>query len=161
LAAASYVSGVPFHFGQANLKLGTFGAEAAVTGVRSFSATINRPMDDSAFTFNASGLKQQPVLNGPTEITGTIEADYLSTSDFEDRYTGLTLPSLVFECVSTVAISGANYPTFRLTIPGVAIEGPAQNVDGYDVPRNQWNFTWKYDGTNLPTIYVVTSESSL
>jgi hypothetical protein len=161
LASPSYVSGVPFHFGQANLKLGTFSSETAVTGVRSFSATVSRPMDTEAFIFNNSGLKQEPVLNDLAEITGTITADYLATADFEDRFTGLTLPSLVFECVSTVAISGANYPTFRLTIPGVSIDGPAQNVDGYEVPMNDWNFQWRYDGTNLPSIYVVTSESSL
>lgn len=161
LAAPSYVSGLPFHFGQANLKLGTYSSEVAVAGVRAFTVTVSRPMDVEAFTFNSSGLKLQPILNAPTEITGVIEADYLATADFEDRFTGMTLPSLVFECVSTTAIATVYYPTWRITIPGVHFEGPGQNHDGYDVPRAQWNFTWKYDGTNLPTIYCITSETTV
>ena len=161
LASVSYVSGVPFHFGQANLKLGTYSSESAVTGIRAFSCTINRPMDTEAFTFNASGLKSAPVLNGLTEITGTIEADYDATATFEERMTDMTFSSLVFECVSTTVIASTYYPTFRIILPGVHIEGPGQNNDGYDVPRNQWNYSWKYDGSNLPSIVIISSETSV
>lgn len=161
LASPSYVSGLPFHFGHANLKLGTYNSESAVTGVRAFSCTINRPQDTEGFIFNNSGLKQAPVLNGLTEISGTVEADYIATADFEDRFTGQTYPSLVFECVTTTAIASTYYPTFRITLPGVHFSGPGQNNDGYDVPRNQWSYNWVYDGTNLPKIEVQSSETSV
>lgn len=161
LASPSYVTGLPFHFGQANLKLGTFSSESAVTGVRSFSVTINRPMDTEAFTFNASGLKQEPVLNAPLEITGTVEADYLASADFETRYLTNTFPSLVFECVGTTLIESPYFPMFRLTLPGVTFDGPGQNVDGYDVSRNQWGFTYRFDGTNHPVILIYSSETTV
>jgi hypothetical protein len=161
LASPSYVSGVPFHFGHANLKLGTYSSEAAVSGVRAFSCTIARPQDTEAFSFNASGLKQAPVINAPTEISGTIDADYLATADFEDRYTGKTYPSLVFEVVHETVIASTYYPTFRITLPGVHFEGPGQNNAGYDVPRNQWSYRWVFDGTNLPSIQVMSSETSV
>lgn len=161
LASPSYVSGLPFHFGQANLKLGTYASESAVTGIRAFSCTIARPMEVEAFTFNSSGKKIQPILNAPTEITGTVEADYLATADFEDRFTGMTLPSLVFECVTTTVIASTYYPTFRITLPGIEISGPGQNNNGYDVPRTAWDYTWKYDGTNLPSIQIMSSETTV
>jgi len=161
LAAPSYVSGLPFHFGQAALKLGTYASESAVSGVRAFSATINRNMDTEAFTFGAPTAKLQPVSNAPVEISGSIEADYLATADFEDRFTGLTLPSLVFECVSTTVIASTYYPTFRITVPGVHISGPGVTNEGRDVPRQSWDWNWVYDGTNLPTIQIMSTETSV
>lgn len=161
LASPSYVAGLPFPQRQANLKLGTYASEAAVAGVRAFSCTINRPQDTEDYTFNNSGYKSAPVLNGLTEITGTVEADYLATADFEDRFTGMTYPSMVFEMVGDTLISGSSYPTFRITIPGVHFEGPGQNNAGYDAPRNAWSWSWKYDGTNMPSIYVISTETSV
>lgn len=158
LASPSYVSGLPYHFGQTSVKVGTYGAEAQVDGVRSFSVTVNRGMDTEAFHFGST-RKQQPVLNAPTEITGTIEADYNLTADFEDRFTGMTFPSIKF--IATGASISAPYNAYwAITIPGVHIEG-AQNNSGYDVPRSQWNFTWKYDGTNLPNIETISTETTV
>lgn len=148
LASPSYVTGLPFHFGECAVSLGTYNSESAVTGVRAFSININRPMDTEAFQFGAT-TKQQPILNGPTEVSGTLEMDYLATADAEDRFTGMTLPSL-----KVLFTKGSS--SVLIQIPGLHFEGPAQNNEGYDVPRNTWNWTWKYDGTNLPVI-VVTS----
>ena len=92
LASVSYVSGIPYHFGEAALKLGTYSSESAVTGVRAFSCTIERPHDTEAYRFGST-TKQEQILNGPTNISGQIEADYIATADFEDRFTGMTLPA--------------------------------------------------------------------
>lgn len=159
LAAPSYVSGLPYHFGQGVVSLGAVSSESPVTGVRAFSLTINRGMDTEAFRFG-SMKKQQPVLNAPTEITGTIEADYIATADFEDRFTGMTLPSLY------IVFTGANIEStydnvWRIRVPGIHVEGPGQNNEGYDAPRGTWNWRWVYDGTNLPTIVQQTTETSV
>jgi len=164
LASPSYVSGVPYHFGEAALKLGTYSSESAVTGVRAFSCTIERPHDTEAYRFGST-TKQEQILNAPTSITGSIEADYIATADFEERMTDMTLPSLVFECVGTVAtgkpaIATTYFPTFRITLPGVHITGN-QTTEGYDVPRTSWDYEWKYDGTNLPNIQIMSSETSI
>lgn len=163
LASPSYVAGIPFAQRQATLKLGTFSSETALPAgtVRAFSCQITRPMDVEDYTFNASGFKSAPVLNGNTEITGTVEANYLATADFEDRFTGMTFPSMVFEVVGDTLIAGSSYPTFRITIPGVHFEGPGQNNDGVDTPKNEWTWSWKYDGTNLPSIYIISTETSV
>lgn len=161
LAAPSYVSGLPFHFGSTTaVSLGTYNSEVAVSGVRAISVTINRPMDTEAFTFGSSGIKQQPVLNAPTEITGTIEADYLATADLEDRFTGMTLPSLLISFTGA-QIQAPYSALFRMQIPGIHIEGPGVTSEGYDVPRHTWSWTWKYDGTNLPMIQQYSTETSV
>lgn len=165
LASPSYVSGVPFKFDEAALKLGTYSSESSVTGVRAFSCTINRPQDTESYGFGAAGYKVAPVLNGLTEISGSIEADYIAVADFEDRYLDKTYPSLVFECVGTVAsgkaaIATTYFNTFRITLPGVHIEG-AVNNSGYAETSNSWNYSWVYDGTNLPSIQVMSSETSV
>jgi hypothetical protein len=152
LASPSYVSGLPWHFGEAVVNLGTFGAEAQVNGVRAFQVNINRPYDTEAFAFGST-TKQQPILNGPTEITGSLEMDYLATADAEDRFTGMTLPSMTIVVTKSTSV-------FTITVPGVHFEGPAQNNEGYDVPRNTWNWTWKYDGTNLPKITLVSASET-
>lgn len=165
LASPSYVAAPAydklFAFRHAALKLGTFGGESAVDGPFAFTCTINRGMDTEDFRFGNSGLKSRPVLNTWTEITGVIESDYIATADFEDRFTGMTLPSLVFEVVGDTAVTGAVYPTFRITLPGVEFTGPSQNNDGPAAPTNQWAFTWRWDGTNLPTLYQINAETSV
>jgi len=160
LASPSYVASKVFNFKQAAFKLGTFNSEVAISGVRAFSCTIERPMDVDAYQFGASGVKQQPVLNGLTSITGSIEFDYVAVADFETRMSAMTLDSLVFECVTTTAIASTYYPTFRITLPGVHFEGMV-NAEGTDVVRPTFSFTHLYDGTNMPFIQIMSSETSV
>jgi hypothetical protein len=161
LAAPSYVSGVPFHFGQSGIGVGTYLSETSLTGVRAWSMTINRPMDTETFVYGQT-IKNQPVLNAPTEITGTIESDYTAVADFEDRFSTLpsTAPALVVNFTGANITGIYNY-LFRVRLPSISIEGPSQNNAGYDVPRNQWSYTWRYDGTNLPQIVVYSTETSV
>lgn len=162
LASASYVgTNVPFNFAQMTLKLGTYGAESSVTGVRSVNVKIDRPHDTEDYTAGSLGTKSEPVLNGATQITGTISADWLDKTVFQDRAKGTASTSMVWEFVGTTAISGANYPTFRITVPGVIFEPSTQGVDGRDVLTNDWSFRWSYDGTNQPTIYTVSADTAL
>lgn len=162
LASASYVgTNVPFNFAQMTLKLGTYGAEAAVSGVRSVSMKIDRPHDTEDYTAGSLGTKSEPVLNGATQITGTISADWLNTATFQDRANGTASTSLIWEFVGTNVIAPANYPTFRITLPGTIFEPNTQEVDGRDVLTNDWSYRWSYDGTNQPTIYTISADTAL
>lgn len=162
LATASYVgTEVPFNFSQMALKLGTFGAEAAVTGVRSVNVKIDRPHDTEDYTAGSAGTKSEPVLNGATQITGTVGADWLDKANFQDRANATASTSMVWEFVGTTAISGANFPTFRITLPGTIFEPATQNVDGRDVLTGDWGFRWSYDGTNQPSIVTISADSAL
>ena len=167
LASASYVASKVFRGGGTGttgtmaVKTGTIGAETAVAGVRAVTCKIERIYStDDYYTAN-NGQKSEPVLSGATKITGTITADWLDTAVFQDIADANSAIGLVLEWVDTVALSASNYPTFRITVPGVVIQQDTQGVDTRDVLQNVWNFEWKDNGTNVPVIYVLSSESAL
>lgn len=166
LAAASYTTGgVTFHGGQMVLKMGTYGAEAAVSGVRGVSVKIDRPMDVEDYqTVNSAsgvGYKSEPVLNDMTAITGTVTSDWLAKATFEDLANGMTSTSLVWEFLGPTAIAATYYPTFRVTLPGVFFDSGSQEIEGVKELTHDWAFTWRYDGTNMPKIEYMTTDTAI
>ena len=162
LAAASYTSSSVFHGKLATLKLGTYGAEAALAGVTSVSLNWNKALDVDDYYLNASGLKTEPVLNGDYDISGSISADWTTAvaTALHDRMIGNTSTSLVWEFVGT-NIETTYYRTIRFTVPGVFFSGDTQSVSGKDALNTSYNFNWKYDGTNLPKIEYITTDTAL
>lgn len=159
---ASYpTAAAPFTFRDMAVKIGTFNSEAAVGGVRAVTARIERPHDVSDYVANNSGQKNEPVLAGPTQITGSVEADFLAKADFQDRANSTASTSLVLEWVQATAITASNFPTFRLQLPGVIFTQASQGIDGRDALTNTWNWRWSYDGTNQPRIFTQSSDSAL
>lgn len=161
LATASYVASSVFTGKEMALKMGTVGGEAAVAGIRSVSVSFSRPMDTEDYTANATGLKAEPVQNDVVDISGTLKADWLAKATIEDLASANTSTSLVWEFVKATAITGSTYPTFRVTLPGIYFESAGQDVAGRDVLTTDWAFTWRYDGTNLPSIVQITTDSAL
>lgn len=166
LASASYLAGATtFHSGLMALKMGTYTSETAVAGVRGVSISVERPMDTEDYTTAGNtagtGYKNEPVINDFAAITGTVTADWLAKATFEDLANGMTSTSLVWEFVGTTAISGSDYPTFRITLPSVYFDSGSQTVEGVGELTQDWSFSWKYDGTNLPKIEVKSAETAI
>lgn len=163
LATVSYTSSVNvFHGAQMTVKVGTYNSEAAVSGIRSVSCSIDRAMDTSAYYAGATvpGTKSEPVLNAITGISGSFDIDFLDTV-MHARVRDNTSTSLVLEWVGPL-IAGSSYETFRVTIPSIYFESPESfGIEGRDVVGATFNWTWKYDGTNLPKIEVISAESAL
>src|SRR5688572_7270009 len=150
LAAPSYTSGLkPFHFGQGAVKLGTVGAEAAVSGVKKMSVKIERPMNIERQYFGQAGLKKEPISNAPVVITGSADVDYETKADFADRFHGNTGTSLVWEFVGPV-IATTYFETFRIKVPAIYLMGDTPTVDGPDIVKPTFTFEGDYDGTNPP-----------
>ena len=164
LATPSYSSGVNvFHGGQMTVKLGTYGSEAAVSGVKSMSATITRGMDVSGYYAGATvpGTKSEPVLNAATVISGSFGVDFINTTDFHARATANTSTSVVITFVGPV-IASTYYETFTITIPSVIFPSPESfDVADRNVLNATFNWEWRYDGTNLPTIAYMTTDTTL
>lgn len=160
LASASYTSTNVFKGSAMTLKLGTFNSEAAVAGVRSVSVAISRPHDTQDFTAGQSGAKLQQVLNGWADITATIEADWLDKATFQDLAHGATTTSLVWEFTGST-IASTYVDTFRITLPSVSFEPGTQGVAGASELTNTWNATWRFDGTNQPSIVTISADSTL
>lgn len=161
LAAASFPALLnKFHFAQMAVRLGTFGAETAVTGVKSMSVSIERVMDTEGFYANNAGRKVEPVLNDRTAITGSLSVDYLVAADFENRARDKTATSLVIEFIGPV-IEAAETERITFILPVAQFELDTPEVDGPDVVRTDWSFMVKFDGTNLPEIQYMSRDTTL
>jgi hypothetical protein len=159
LAVASYSNMSPFHFGQMGLKTGSFGAEAALDGVRKVSIKIERPQATDRFYANQSALKAEPISNDQVKITGSLEMDYVATT-VDDLHTSDGATSLVWEFIGPV-IETTYSETFRVTLPAVKVDDAPPTVEGFDVVRPTFNFTGLYDGTNLPVITYISTDTAL
>jgi tail tube protein len=160
LAAPSYPTANEFHWAQAALKLGTFGAEAQVDGVRKVAVKIERRKHDGGPYMGNAGLRSQGVINDWAKITGTLEADYLTKADFADRFASDASTSMVWEFIGPL-ISGSNFETFRLTLPQVFFDTDTPTAESPDVVRTSYNFTAQFDGTNQPTIAYMSTDTTL
>ena len=164
LATASYTAGtIPFRFKDGTVKTGTYSSEAALEGVRKMSVKFERSIDEP-FWFGSAGLMgSEPVLNGFTQITGSLSADYTTATKaaLEDRALALTSTSVVWEFVGSTAISGSNYPTFRITLPGTVFESKVAVPDGVQEITVDYDFKSFDDGTNTPSIYIVSADTAL
>ncbi|MER5601519.1 phage tail tube protein [Streptomyces sp. NPDC002265] len=159
LASASYPSMSPFHFGQMAVKTGTFGTETALDGIRKVSVKIERPQDTERFYANAAALKKEPISNDLVKITGTLETDYVATT-LDDLHTSDGATSLVWEFIGPI-IASTFAETFRITLPAIKLDEGPPVVDGLGVVKPSFNFTALYDGTNLPKIEYMSTDTAL
>lgn len=159
LASPSYPAMAPFHFGQMAVKLGTFGAEASLDGIRKVSLKIERPMAVDRFYAGASGLKAEPITNEKVKISGTLEADFLATT-LADLFVSDASRSLVWEFTGDLIETGQNY-LFRATLPAIHIDDEPPSVDGPEVIRTSFNFSGLYDGTNQNKIEYKSTDTAL
>ena len=150
LAAPSFTAGTsPFVFNQMAVKLGTFGAEASVTGVKKVTVKVERPQNTARIYAGAAGLKAEPIMNNFIKISGTFEVDLITKADFADRVASDLPTSLVWEFINPVAIAGAFFPTFRIRIPQIFLEGDTPTIDNPDITSGSFPFTAQFDGTNV------------
>ncbi|MBP2583398.1 hypothetical protein J3A78_003876 [Streptomyces sp. PvR006] len=159
LAAASYPAMSPYHFGQMALKTGSYGAETARDGIRKVSVKIERPQDTERFYAGGQGKKAEPITNDQVKITGSIETDYVDTV-LDDLHTSDGATSLVWEFIGPV-IASTYYETFRIVLPAVKIDEAPPVIDGFGVVKPTLSFTGLYDGTNLPKIEYISTDTSL
>ncbi|MCL6733289.1 phage tail tube protein [Streptomyces neyagawaensis] len=159
LATASYPSMTPFHFGQMAVKTGSFGAEAALDGIRKVSCKIERPQDTERFYAGQSGLKKEPIENELVKISGTLESDYTATT-LDDLHTSDGATSLVWEFVGPEIATPYN-EVWRLTLPAIRLDEGPPVVDGFGVVKPSFNFVSLFDGTNLPKIELISTDTTL
>ena len=154
LTAPSYVAGLaPFHFGQMGFKWGTFGAEAAVQGVRKVTVKFERSQDVGRQYANNGGLKSEPLMDDWVKVSGSIETDYIDKTVFADRYAADGSASLVWEFVGPI-IASTYAETFRIRVPMTFLDGDTPTLDGPDVVSPTFAFVGQDDGTNA----VITAE---
>jgi len=160
LASASYSATNIFHGGQLAVKVGTYGAEAAVSGVKNVQVSIKRTLETDRYYASGAGLKNEPILSGLAQIDVTLDADFLDKTVFQDRSLLTAGVSMVIELVGALIVS-TFYETFRITLPGVHFEPGIQGVSGPGVLSSSWKGSYKYDGTNAATITTISTDTTL
>ncbi|WP_329114441.1 phage tail tube protein [Streptomyces sp. NBC_01353] len=159
LAAASYSTMAPFHFGQMGVKAGTYSSETALDGIRKASIKFERPQAVDRFYANQSALKAQPISNDLVKITGSLETDYVATT-LDDLHTSDGATSLVLEFIGPI-IASTFAETFRIKLPAIKVDDAPPTVDGFEVVRTTFNFTALYDGTNAVAIEYMSADVTL
>ncbi len=162
LAVASYSnSAVPFGGTSMCVKLGAYGSEASTTGIKSVKVSIKRNLDTEAYYACNGALKAEPAeTDWPVEITGSMSQDWAAKTDIEDLAVAKT--STCLDWVFTGANIASTYDyTFRLRLPGIIFEPAAQTVAGRDILSKDWDFVYRYDGTNTPVIEYITTDTAI
>ncbi|MEU9661930.1 phage tail tube protein [Streptomyces chartreusis] len=159
LATASYAAMAPFHFGQMAVKAGAYASEAALDGIRKLSVKIERPQDVERFYAGQAGLKKEPIENDQVKISGTLETDYTHTT-LDDLHTSDAGTSLVWEFIGP-NIASTYDETFRVVLPSIKLNEGPPTVDGFGVIKPSFNFTGLFDGTNMPRIEYMSTDTAL
>lgn len=147
LAAPSYPNVNDFHFAIAAVKVGAFGSEVSVSGVRSLTLNVERPRHDGGPYMGDGGLRSQGIQNDWTKISGSITADFLDKATFADLFHSGASTSLVWEFVGPT-IEATHKETIRFKVPMIFFDGDTPSASGPDVVSTQFPFNGLFDGTN-------------
>jgi hypothetical protein len=165
LVAASYSANMrPFVGTDTGIKVGVFGSEAAVLGVRKVDLKIDRALKTDRYYVQAgasAGLKAEPLIGDFWKITGTVTADNVDKTIWADRFAADSGFSLVLETIGlAIGVSGSN-DTFRITLPQCFLDGDTPTLDGPDIVSGAFPFTATFDATNLPKIEYMSSDTTV
>lgn len=164
LVAPSYVAGLaPFHGGQMNVKLGTFGSEAAISGVKKVEIKIERPQNTERFYASGASpaTKLEPIMNDYVKVTGSLEVDYITKADLADRFASDASTSLVIEWIGPL-IAATHFQTFRIKVPQIFVDGETPTVGGPDITSTTFPIVGQFDGTNgLVAIDYMSSDTTV
>lgn len=174
LATASYASSVvPLSFVGATIGLGgtltvptttALGTGAtATTNVTDINLTYENKLDENGRNFGGAGkLSRKPQYGGFT-AEGTLTVEYTDNT-LRDLWLANTSLPLTLTYAAPVAISGANYPTFQISIPAIKLRGklPAIETPG-EVISVEVPFKVKDDRVATHPFYVaiVTAETAI
>jgi hypothetical protein len=150
----------PFVGTDVTIKVGTYGSEASVNGVTKADVKIPRPFKTNRFYFGNNGIKQEPITNARAALTGTITADYVDKTIWADRFAADTPFSLVVEAKGPL-IASTFFQTFRITLPTCYLDGDTPLLSNEDVVNGAFPFSYLYDGTNLPRIEYISTDTTL
>lgn len=160
LAAPSYAAGTaPFHGGQMVVKMGTFGSEAEVSGVKSVEVKIERGQNLERFYASSAGSpgkKLEPITNDYVKVSGTIEADYILKAELADRFASDASTALDIVWQGPL-IAATYYETFRIRVPLIFVDEGTPTVEGPDITSTSYAFVGQSDGTNAVSTITYTS----
>lgn len=145
-------------------KIGTFGAEATVDGVKKATFTLERPMATDRIYLGQT-VKQSPITNQYINLSCTLEADFTPANKTAlwDLFLTNTPISVVATSVGSV-IGGGNSNTFGMNLTNAFIDSNAEpNLDGPDRINNTLTLKGTVDAASDPALKatLITSDTVL
>lgn len=138
-AAASYAAGSFFHFGQGTVSFG--GSTAGY--IKSFSVSVDNAMNVERYGLDGTGLKKEQLIAGYRAITGSVTAEFVSTS---------ILAALLSDASASLslAFAGAGSAALEIELPCVKFDGDVPQVGGPGPVEATYNFTAYYNDVDEP-----------
>lgn len=155
-----------FTFNGMSFKVGAFGSEATIDGVKKISLSVERTLKvDRIYMGNST--KFEPVTVGVTKITGSVDVDLTDTNKpllWDIYHSQTAVPSIVAQFVGNAIGSSGKSDTLTLNPTNVFIDtGGTPELDGPDEVTATMNFTGLIDGSNDAAMIasVITADSTL
>lgn len=156
LAVASWnMDARPLSFKKWSLEL----AGSPSTNVQSLSFSIPLGMDTERFPLGSGGLKNQPLVNQVSEITGTAAMEFTDLASHNLLKSGPV--SLVAKAVGGEIEAGHNFET-TIEIPAAQLTSSQPQVGGPELVVPDLEFKAVWNGTDAPvTITQVNDDTAL
>lgn len=134
-----------------NLKVGAFGSEATVDGVKKLTCTVERGLADARMYLGQT-VKAEPLTNAVVKISGSADVDLTAANKpilWDLYHSQAAVPSIVLDFVgSAIGTSGKN-DELLLNITNAFIDsGGTPELDGTDVTMATLNFSGTIDAAN-------------
>lgn len=155
VAAPTYASNKPFHFGQVNVL--TLGG-TAVAKVTDATIKLDRPQRTDGFYLGSAGLKSEPIENDFPMVSGSLTAEFdaANKTALYDAFAADTALALVLTFEGSV-ISGIYKETISFSIPALHLIGETPKVGGPGAVTVTVPFEGAWDGTNADMTVLYTS----
>ena len=162
-----------FHFRQATLNTGgvptlstgklTVPGAAAAANIKSCSFKETHALDTNRYFIGSNGFKAEQIENGFRKLTGSFEAEFLSSETYYNAFAADTTLSLQLTFVGgTAGTSGTNADTLTVTFPNVKLDGESPTIGGPGVVTEKVSFTGLDDNATVPyQITYISSDSSV
>jgi hypothetical protein len=168
LAAASYPTGIrPFSGVDQVITITPSGGSATpLLGARKWSAKISRTLDTGEQYIGNHGLKAEPVANGFTSVTGSINADLYASA----AAAGVSLGSLFARdtpfalsiAYTGLLITGSTFDSWVLSLPVCYLDDKTPEVDGPAIVNDDYPFTvLTNDAAAVPTLTCISRDTAL
>lgn len=150
-----------FAFNQGSFKIGTFGSEAVVEGIRKFTLTIERPLRVDNFYLDGTGLKQEQVGNNFVNITLDLESDYLTDAGFVAQFNADTAQSVIIDFLGPV-IASTFHNEVTFSVPNMRWQAGPPMVAGPDIVQPKLSLVGLYDESHVPaTIAYMSTDTTI
>lgn len=134
----------------------TIGSETAMANIRKATLSFKRKLDDTRFYLGGNGLLAEPIEDDFIGISGTLEADFTDTTDWDTWVNGAEQISLILNLQGQVIATGYNFG-LKLAVPVAQVEGGDPEMSGPKIVNREVKFEGLNDNVHQPLTLTYTS----